>query len=208
MALEREEGHIYSPQHQSHGARVRGEDPDLEEAEAATSFSSGMAAISATSSPCSSGRPDRFDQGQLWRHQQAVQRSPAALRGSRRRFAKHAKRAIEAEVAKGCRMLYLRVADESDGEDRGHRAVGEGGTGGGRAGGRGQHLRHADQPEPARSWARTWSSTAPRNSSAATPTRSAARLAARKAVVPQLYHYREINGAALDRPTPTACCAV
>ena len=63
---------------------------------------------------------------------------------------------IEAEVARGCRMLYLESPTNPTVKVVDIERLAQGGARGGRAGRRGQHLRHADQPEPARSSAPTW----------------------------------------------------
>ncbi len=175
VALGRKPGHIYSrntnPTVHAFEEKVR----ILEGGAAATSFSTGMAAISNTLFA-------------LLRPGDRVVSVKDTYGGTNRIFLEFLPRigievdlcdttdhaTIEAAIAEGARSLYLETPTNPT-----LKVLDIAAAGGGRArrGGRRrrrQHLRHAHQPEPAGPRAPIWSSTAPRSSWAATPTRSVA----------------------------------
>ena len=104
VALGQAKGHIYSrntnPTVRAFEDKIR----DLEGAEAATSFSSGMAAISAMLIHIASPRgPSRVHQGQLRRNEQAVHRISAGFRDPRAVMRYTDFEQMEAEIAQGCK---------------------------------------------------------------------------------------------------------
>ena len=148
VALGHEEGHIYSrntnPTVRAFEEKVR----DLEAAEAATSFSSGMAAISATFFTFlrPGDRVVSIKDSYGGTNKLFTEFLPAfGIEATLCATGDHA--AIEAEIARGCKLLYLesptnptvKVTDITRLAGAAHRAR--------RVGRGGQHICHADQSE-------------------------------------------------------------
>ena len=149
------EGHIYSRNTNPTVAAFEKKVRILEGAEAATSFSTGMAAVSNTLFALRrAGGARRLRQGHLRWHQSDVRRLPAAHRRGGGAVRNQRLRSDRGGHRQGLPPRVPGVADQSDAQDPRHRAALGGGPRGRRDRGRRQHVRDADQPEPAGAWHR------------------------------------------------------
>ena len=199
VALGRKPGHIYSrntnPTVHAFEEKVR----ILEGAQAATSFATGMAAVSNTlfallqsgdrvvSVKDTYGGTNRVFIDFLprvgVRGRPAGHQRPRARRGSHRR---------------GLPRRLPGDAHQPDAQGDGHRASGRGCARRRRCRHRRQHLRHAHQPEPAGAGRRPRAAQRHQVPGRATRTRSAACSCGDPELVAAAFHYREITGATLD----------
>ena len=175
VALGRKPGHIYSrntnPTVHAFEEKLR----LLEGAEAATSFATGMAAISNTLFALLSPGDRVVSVKDTYGGTNVVFTDFLPRFGIEVELCDTTDHEqIEAAVARRLHAALPRDADQPDAQGRRHRAPGRRRPRRGRDGRRRQHLRHAAQPEPAARSAPTSSCTAPPSSSAGTPTCSAA----------------------------------
>ena len=198
VALGRREGHIYSRNTNPTVAAFEEKVRLLEGAEAATSFATGMAAVSNTLFA-------------LVAPGERVVSVKDTYGGTNQMFVDFLPRiGVEVELCdtsdldadRGGRRQGLppalpRDAHQPDAQGDGHRPARGSRARGGRHRRRRQHLRDADQPEPA--GAGRGPRAAQRDQVPRRPRRRARRRALRPPdLIKKVYHYREITGAALD----------